>query len=132
MKIGKKYVWKHTIIDQNAITRSQIKEKKKKLNAKREELKKIALKFFSLKSLINRNRTASNEDIIRFPFVVVATEENPENSIKLDSNINITEIGLKFLKEIKLFGDYEILQKLKLKQDLSLVPEEVTNLLSIH
>ena len=70
-----------------------------------------------------------DQEVIQFPFIIVATEEHPENSVKMESNIAHTEIRMKFAKDIKLFGDLEVLQRLNLTKDLQILPEEVQILL---
>lgn len=131
VKKGKKYVWQHSVSDQNAITKKQIKKQKRKLEAKREVLSEIAKKYCAIHQLLSRNKPNLDSDIIRFPFIIVATEEHPDNSVVMESNIAHTDICIKFKKEIQLYGDVEVLQKLNIKTEFFKLPPEVLRLLKI-
>lgn len=132
VKKGKKYVWQHSVSDQNALVKKQIKKQKRKIEEKREVLKETASKFIALNQLLARNKLNEDSDIIRFPFIIVATEEHPENSVKMESNLTHTEISMRFTKEIQLYGDIEVLQKLSILLDSSKLPSEVRTLLKIN
>ena len=129
VKRGKKYVWQHSVSDQNDLARKQIKKQRRKLEAKREILKEIASKLVAVNQLLARNKQNKDQDIIRFPFIIVATEEHPDNSVKMESNLTHTEICMRFTKEIQLYGDVEILQKLAMLFDSIKLPSEVRKLL---
>ncbi|OMJ81259.1 hypothetical protein SteCoe_18316 [Stentor coeruleus] len=131
VKKGKKYVWHHSINDQNDLTKKQIKKQTLKNQEKKVALQELITKYTSMNQLLNRNKQNPDQDTIPFPFIIIATEEHPDNSVKMQSNPSHTEICMKFKKEIQLYGDIEVLMKLKISSDYKKLPSEVQNLLKI-
>jgi E2F/DP family winged-helix DNA-binding domain/Transcription factor DP len=132
VKKGKKYVWQHSVSDQNSIAKKKLKKHKKKIEIKRMELQKIANTYLAVTRLFSRNKINIDNDVIRFPFIIVATEEHPDNSVIIESNAAHTNICMKFKKEIKLYGDVDVLQEIKMQEDCNKLPSEVQSLLKIN
>lgn len=129
IKKGKKYVWQHSVSDQNEIIKKQNKKIKARIEGKREVLHDTVKRLVAINHLLSRNQGKEDKELIRFPFIIVATEEHPENMVIMESNSIHTDICVKFKKEIQLYGDLEVLQKLDLPVSSNSVPEEVLSLL---
>lgn len=131
VKKGKKYVWQHSVSDQNEITKKLIKKQRKRLEAKREALQGVVGRYIAVNKMLDRNSQNHDNEVIKFPFIIVATEEHPENSVRMESNKAHTEISMRFKKEIQLYGDIEVLLKLQIPTDCKKIPSEVISLLKI-
>ena len=129
VKKGKKYVWQHSVLEYNDETKNQILKTRMRIEEKKEVLKEQVNRLTAINALLERNQVEIDKEIIRLPFIIVATEEHPDNMVKMESNPSHTEIVMKFKKEIQLFGDLEVLIKLHLNQSKSNLPEEVMSLL---
>lgn len=94
---------------------SKVSELKATVENKREVLREYCKRFYSVKELISRNKSNKvNEEKIEFPFIVVGTEEHYLNKVRIESNKSNTDISMKFQREIRLFGDSDILINLGL------------------
>jgi hypothetical protein len=129
VKKGKKYVWQCSTPDQNSAKRHQITITKAKIDEKKKVLQDLVTRFESVSQLLLRNKKKASCELIRFPFIIICTEDHPENTVKMESNPSHTEIVMKFKKEIQMFGDVEVLQKLELQEAFESVPGEIQSLL---
>jgi len=129
VKKGKKYVWQHSVSDQNELTKKQTKKLKARIEGKREVLQENVKRLAAVNHLLSRNQGKQDKELIRFPFIIVATEEHPENMVTMESNQTHTEICMKFKKEIQLYGDLEVSLKLDLPVCPVSVPKEVLSLI---
>ena len=119
VKQGKKYVWVQSGNDQVEVVRSQVQKVRERIDRKKIELKEVGVKFGNLKELIGRNMKDKKNDVIRFPFICVATDEHPDNMVRIECNMEHTEICIKFKKEIKVCKDIDMISKLNLaRRDL--------------
>ncbi len=66
----------------------------------------------AVQALVKRNMKNVSKDVIQFPFLIIATEEHPENMVKIECNPEHTEIFIRFKKEIKVCKDIEMILKL--------------------
>lgn len=114
----KYYYWKgyskpHSDAKENLL--SKVSEIKATVESKREILREYCKRFYSVKELISRNKSVKlNDEKIEFPFIVVGTEEHHLNKVRIESNKSKTDISIKFQREIRLFGDSDILIQLGL------------------
>ena len=132
VKQNKRYYWKGTSYSDKKQVKETIQEKKKTLNDKREQLKLLADQYFSVREMFKRNKRHPTDEVIGMPFIVVATEENSENKVNIEFNKAHTDVVLKFSKEIKLFGDMDVLVKMGLARSAlkgTEVPLELLELL---
>lgn len=129
VKSGKKYVWKHSGEDYNELVENRILKKRMKIEAKRDYFNDIVHKYVATYHLLARNKERFDQDVIKIPFVLVATEESPENFIKVQANPAHTELSVSFRKEIKVLGDLEVLARLNTKMHFNGLPTEVLELL---
>lgn len=129
VKSGKKYVWKHSGEDYNELVENRILKKKMKIEAKRDYFNDIVHKYVATHHLLIRNREVYSEERIKIPFILVATEEHPDNFIRVRANPEHTELGVSFRREIKVLGDLEVLARLNTKMHFNGLPTEVLELL---
>ncbi|CAG9312264.1 Dp_1 [Blepharisma stoltei] len=138
-KEGKRYYWKglnrNIISDENINIKDCVDKTKKKVQAKKEALKELSNRYYSIKALINRNKKMlKSGNIIPFPFIIVGIEKEKLRNIQIESNNDNTEVILRSQKQYNYFGDSDILIKLKF-QELALqnsdIPDEVCNLLGL-
>ena len=117
-KNDKKYYWKGLPTSQVEFQDNiavNICNAKEKVEGKRESLRELCKRFYSLRELLIRNsKIEKHSEKIDFPFIVVGTEENQMNKVSniqviIESNQRHTDVALKFYKEIILFGDIDIL-----------------------
>lgn len=134
-KSGKTISWNHVSPDRSSTDETSnyhIKsEQRHRIFTKRQMLKDLHNKSLALQALIHRNKcTQIDTEAIPFPFIIAATCDSPSNSVNVDINPTNTEVCIKFVHEITLFGDLDILLKMDLhKQNVSLVPEELNELI---
>jgi Transcription factor DP. len=61
-----------------------VSETKAKVESKRESLREICKRYYSLKELMLRNsKSEKNNEKIEFPFIVVGTEEHHLNKVRV-------------------------------------------------
>lgn len=95
IKQGNEYCWKNTT--------------KSHLEGKRAELKSLANRFYSMKSLIYRNlQMQKPENTLDFPLLLVVTDEN-NNTLKIESSGSASTLRLKFQKEISVLKEWDLL-----------------------
>jgi hypothetical protein len=88
------------------------------------KLNELTEKLASLKGIIERNRwqcenetgSLGEEEAIRFPFILVATEDEEQNSLTINLSPDFSEMKLNFAKECKLVGDIDLLNYLSFKK----------------
>ncbi|CAG9331680.1 Dp_5 [Blepharisma stoltei] len=138
-KEGKRYFWKGmksvVIPNENFKIKNSLDEAKKRIETKKKSLKQLSYKYLSIKSLINRNKKfIMSREIIRFPFIIVATEEEKAKNIHIDCSKGNTEVSIKLQKKYYCFEDSDILMKLNFHETALKnfeIPDEVLNLLGI-
>jgi hypothetical protein len=112
-KTDKKYFWKGYSKPNSEAKDSlsaKVSEMKANVQLKREVLRDYCKRYYSVNELISRNKSSRpTEENIKFPFIIVGTEEHHLNKVKIESNKSETNISIKFQKEIRLFGDSDIL-----------------------
>ena len=122
-KSDKKYYWKGFPTPQEEYKESlavDICDAKEKVEGKREALRELCKRFYSLRELLMRNSKIEKvPEKIEFPFIVVGTEEHQMNKVRnmqvrIESNQKNTNVAIKFHKEIMLFGDIDILIHLRM------------------
>jgi hypothetical protein len=122
VKRGKKYVWQRPTTSHDESVRKEIKKQRKNIREKKEALKVVVDKYIALNQLLQRNKA--------FPFLIIATEEHPDNAVSMKSNSSRTELSVKFKKEIKLYGEIDILPQLSLGKNRNvMLPEEIVSLM---
>jgi hypothetical protein len=101
---------------------------------KRSRLRELAYNFMSVSQLITRNKQAEPADRIDFPFIVVATEDTPDNSLCISADSACLNIRLKFKKEAVTVGDSDIVRKMPFQKpwQMEVLPKEVRKLLHEH
>ena len=108
----------------------QIQDKKSAVTEKRNELGQVADKFVCLRGLIERNKTKIPEEIVKFPYILLATPDETSNSMSLRLNANNTKVWSSFKKPVKIIGDIESILGFRLKRDTSFLPEDVQRLIN--
>ena len=134
VKLNKRYLWQGipTLQDQNSLTdrNDMLMNKRYDNQRKKEALLNLTTKFYALRELMRRNQTVpKTQKVIRFPFVVVGTEEHPSNRVRVEFNRTKTYVSVKVSKDISLFDDEEILGHLRLTEKTQDIPPELTHLL---
>ena len=77
----------------------KIQEKRAILSERRKNLSEITNRYTGLTGLIERNRTTKTvDDYIKFPYLVVASSDDPENSLTVRINNDNSKIWLSFAK----------------------------------
>lgn len=97
---------------------------------KRTELSQISDKFVCLKGLIERNKTKIPEEIVQFPYILLATPDETSNSMSIRLNENNTRVWSSFKKPVKIVGDIESILGFRLKRDYKFLPENVQRLIN--
>lgn len=135
VKTNREYCWQglsaSSKVDFLAGRHDLLIRRRKENSVKRENLRKVASRFYGLKELIRRNQEPRAEsDIIQLPLIVIATEETPKNNIKIEFNRANTHVCVKLSKEINIVEDTDLLVKLNLHQRCSEVPHELVKILN--
>jgi hypothetical protein len=131
VKQNKKYVWHYSGNEGIELLKKSLREKSERIEEKRRALKEIWRKFAAVKDLFNRNIVKKEPDAIKFPFIVVATEEHPENMIRMECSSDRTDVCIKFMKNIRLYGDLEVVLQLDIGKDLEAIPKEIRDLIKL-
>ena len=110
--------------------RQSLRAKRDQITAKRERLREVSEKLVSLKGLIKRNEEQNIKDseCVEFPYILLATPDNPKNSMSIKLNSNNSKIWSSFAQPVNIVGDIDTLRKFRLTRDFSLLPEQVRNL----
>lgn len=90
----------------------EIRQIKHSIVEKRQKLRELAYNYMGLTQLIARNKLQDPLDRIGFPFIVLATEDSPDNSLIIATNSSCTNIRMSFVKETFTIGDSDIVKML--------------------
>jgi hypothetical protein len=111
-----------------------IRTKQQTIEDKRRDLKEISEKYVWLKGLLERNLgqepKPSNEELLPFPYILVATQDDPTNSVSIRLNTTNTKVWSSFSKPIKIVGDSDSIVHFRLKRDYTVLPQEVRDVLN--
>lgn len=115
-KHGKSVTWKE---DWDSIEFEELRlqhgEALSKVKVKREELTKVLKNYISVKALLQRNSSQIPQTTkVAFPFIIVSTCDTDRNSVSIFANKAATSVKLQFSQPMTLFGDIDILMKLKM------------------
>lgn len=131
VKQGKKYVWHYSGSEGLEILKNNLQDQKGRIEEKRKSLKEVWKRFSTVKELFDRNKVKNEPDAIKFPFIVVATEEHPDNMIRMECSSDRTDVCIKFMKNIHLYGDLEVVLKLDIGKDPESILKEIRDLMKI-
>lgn len=117
-KADKKYYWKGFPTQKSEFNENlaqTVDDSKNEVENKRESLRELCKRYYSLRELILRNTEKSKtQEKIEFPFIIVGTEEHHTNKVRIESNKSHNDVSVKFHKQMKLFGDVDVLINLGL------------------
>lgn len=129
-KKGFKYIWRYSPCEKLEDIRTEIEKKRKIIEIKRLVLKDMTEKYLAVSQLLLRNRNRVDIEKIKIPFIVVASQECPDNLIKIDANFRHNQLSARFRKPIKVLGDLGVVARLGLNVYYNELPEEIIDLIA--
>ena len=93
---------------------SRVELTKQRVAEKRARLFDVVRKWVALKHLLARNARSSQRSTLRFPFMLVSTQDSPQNGIGLRYEVGGRRLSARFTKPFQVFGDLDVLLALNL------------------
>ena len=125
-----KYIWRYSPCEKLEGIRTEIENKRKLVEIKRLVLKDMTEKYLAMSQLLLRNKNRLDVNKIKIPFIVVASQECPDNLIKIDANFRQNQVSARFRKPIKVLGDLGVVARMGLNVYYNELHEEVIDLIA--
>lgn len=92
----------------------------------------VSDRYICLQGLIDRNnnKTERDEEIVQFPYILLATPDETSNSMSIRLNATNTKVWSSFKKPVKIVGDIESILGFRLNRNYNLLPEDVQRLIN--
>jgi len=108
----------------------ELKQLKMAVMQKRQKIRELAYNYMGVKQLISRNKLQNTDERIDFPFIVLATEDSPDNSLYITANSTCQKVNLSFKKEAFTIGDSDLVKMMPFQKpwNFDLLPHGVRQL----
>ena len=117
------------VLQKNGKKVEAFKREENPIVEKMKKLKELSEKFLILKALVERNKNAKNcVQRLYLPFNVIVLGKRTEKTVKIVANFQKSNLDFKFEQDFAILHSDDLLKKVYVELDYSLLPNELNNL----